>query len=142
MTSFYSIYINVPFPKKINFHMAKCYKFVTSTFHKGCDLDADQKLWSKNRWPFTITWGGDGGVSLFEDKLSNVTRGMVGGVVVLLHSTGQTQVISSSQKRTRHSRATEDPHGEKKQREMYRHYNRLSSIKLKRKYGTIFPPPK
>lgn len=35
-------------------------------------------------------------------------KGMMGSVVVLLHGTGQTQVISSSQERTRHSRATED----------------------------------
>lgn len=50
----------------------------------------------------------------------------MGSVVVLLHSTRQTQVISSSQERTRHSRATEDPHGERS-REVSRHYNGLSS---------------
>lgn len=63
-------------------------------------------------------------------------KGMMGSVVVLLHSTGQTQVISSSQERTRHSRATEDPHGERS-REVSRHYNGLSSMGLKRKYYTI-----
>lgn len=65
--------------------------------------------------------------------MGNVERGMMGSVVVLLHSTGQTQVISSSQERTRHSRATEDPHGERS-REVSRHYNGLSSMGLKRKY--------
>ncbi len=41
----------------------------------------------------------DGGVSFLEDNLGSVERGMMGSVVVLLHSTGQTQVISSSQER-------------------------------------------
>lgn len=43
-------------------------------------------------------------------RLGSVEEGMMGSVVELLHSTGQTQVISSSQERTRHSGATEDPH--------------------------------
>lgn len=63
-------------------------------------------------------------------------KGVMDSVVVLLHSTGQTQVISSSQERTRHSRATEDPHGERS-REESGHYNGLSSMGLKRKYWTI-----
>lgn len=70
----------------------------------------------------------------FEDNLGSVEWGMMGSVVVLLHSTGQTQVISSSQERTRHSRATEDPHGE---RSRVSTLQRLSSMGLKRKYCTI-----
>lgn len=65
------------------------------------------------------------------DNLGSVERGVMGSVVVLLHSTGQTQVISSSQERTRHSRATEGPHGGSP------HYNGLSSMGLHRKYCTI-----
>lgn len=40
----------------------------------------------------------EGGIIL-DDKLGSVERGMMGSVVVLLHSTGQTQVISSSQEK-------------------------------------------
>ena len=36
---------------------------------------------------------------ILDDTLGSVGRGMMGSVVVLLHSTGQTQVISSSQER-------------------------------------------
>lgn len=64
--------------------------------------------WSK---PF-IKAGALKNITTLYYNLGSVERGMMGSVVVLLHSTGQTQVISSSQGRTRHSRATEDPHGE------------------------------
>lgn len=77
------------------------------------------------------------GASFLEDEFwGNVGWGLMGRLVVLLHSTGQTQVISSSQERTRHSRATEDPHGERS-REVSQHYNGLSSVELKRKFWTI-----
>lgn len=41
---------------------------------------------------------------------------MMGSVVVLLHSTGQTQVISSSQERTRHSKGHRGSTWREKQR--------------------------
>lgn len=102
-------------------------------FIKAGGLDGDKYYDCKEDDPLTRM---SGGIIFLEDNLGSVERGVMGSVVVLLHSTGQTQVISSSQERTRHSRATEDPHGERSG-EVSRHYNGLSSMGLKRKYWTI-----
>lgn len=108
-------------------------------FIKAGGLNGDKYYDCKDDDPFTRMSERGGGVIFFFFKRTiwGAWRGggMMGSVVVLLHSTGQTQVISSSQERTRHSRATEDPHGERS-REVSRHYNGLSSMGLKRKYWT------